>query len=354
MTRPPWVESYLNFCARSGPTPRTMRLYTYLVNSITNHYGLDLQTCTEQQLMAGLDKIRTAIKPSTYSLYSGITRRALNFLDREDLAKKIPQLKQPDRETRVKEQLLMSADIDRLIRGAGTRTERLLITLLYETGARCGEIANLRIRDLQFDEFSAILALTGKSGTRKRRVYAAVPDLRQHVNDHPLKDNPEAPLFLTHIGTRYGYPAIYDMMRKLGQRILKKPIHPHQLRHSKATLDSRHFTDREMMQLYGWKTPLMVGTYSHLSMRDVDEKDLTLHGLKPREETLRPIVNVQPCPVCKEENAPYSVYCGKCGCVLGSGTNGSIMTALQDGKFIAALVKNKQFIDALRKAVISA
>jgi integrase len=201
-------------------------------------------------------------------------------LNREALASKIPRVRKTDRETQVKEQLLTTGEVERLIRGAATRTQRLLIMLPYETGARCGEIANLRIRDLQFDEFSAILALTGKSGTRKRRVYASIPGLRSHLNDHPLKDNPEAPLFLTQYGTGFGYPAIYDMIRKLGQKVLKRRIHPHQLRHSKATVDSRHFTDREMMQLYGSETPLMVGVYSHLRMRDVDEKDLTLHGLK--------------------------------------------------------------------------
>lgn len=353
MTAPPWVQAYLNFCTRSGPSPKTMKLYTFLANSITNHYGLDLQTCTEEQLMAGLDRIRTRTQPASYRLYAGTARRALRFLDREALASKIPRVRKPDRVTQVKEQLLTPGEVEQLIRGAATRTQRLLVMLLYETGARCGEIANLRIRDLQFDEFSAILALTGKSGTRKRRVYASVPDLRQHLNDHPQKDNPEAPLFLTQYGTRFGYPAIYDMIRKLGYRILKKHIHPHQLRHSKATLDSRNFTDREMMELYGWKTPLMVSTYSHLSMRDIDGKDLALHGLKPREETLRPLVHVQRCPACREENAPYSVYCGKCGSVLGSGSDAEIMAALQDSKFISSLAKNQEFIRALKEALKS-
>jgi hypothetical protein len=224
--------------------------------------------------------------------------------------------------------------------------------LLFETGARAGEIGNLKIRDVQFDEFSAIIALTGKTGTRKRRVFDAVPDLRAHLNDHPQKTNPDAPLFLTQKGTPFGYEAIYDLITTLGLRVLGRRIHPHQLRHTKATQDSKYFTDREMMSLYGWKSPVMVGTYSHLSMRDVDNKELAVHGLKPREEALRPLVHVQRCPTCNEENAPFSVYCAKCGRVLSSGSD--ITAALQDSKFIENLAKNQQFISALKEALKSA
>lgn len=346
----PWTKTFLDHCARSSVQPTTMRIYSFLVQSITNHYGLDLQTCTETQLLTTMDNIRTRTKPSSYSLYAGTSRRILRFLDRKDLADKIPMVRKPDRATQIKDQLLSPNEVESLIRGARNRVQRLLVELLFETGARCGEIANLRIRDIQFDEFSAIVALTGKTGTRKRRVFDAVPDLRAHLNDHPQKDNPDAPLFLTQHGTRFGYSAIYDLIRTLGSKILKKDIHPHQLRHSKATQDSKFFTDREMMELYGWKSPIMVGTYSHLSMRDVDDKDLVLHGLKPREEVLRPLVHAQHCPTCKEANAPFSIYCVKCGHVLGTGDT-DIGAALQDSKFIKSLASNAEFIEALRKAL---
>jgi integrase len=350
MSKVPWTKAFLDSCARVGVAPKTMRTYRFLVKSITNDYGLDLQTCSEEQLMATLDRIQARTKPSSYALYAGQTRRMLRFLDRDKLAKKVPRVRKPDRTTQVKEKVLPAGDVERLIRGARNRIQRLIVTLLYETGARPGEIANLSVRDLQFDEYSAILALTGKTGTRKRRVYLATPDLRGHINDHPLKDNPNAPLFLTQQGTRFGYPAIYDLIKTLGSKVLKKRINPYQLRHTKATLDSMSFTDRQMMELFGWRTPLMVSTYSHLSMRDVDAKDLAVHGLKPREETVQPIASVLRCPSCQEDNAAFSVYCVKCGHVLSSG-NADLIAALQDGKFISSLAKNPQFIEALRKAL---
>ena len=65
--------------------------------------------------------------------------------------------------------------------------------------------------------------------------------------------------------------------------------------------------------LFGWKRPDMVGVYSHLSMRDVEDKDLVLHGMKRKEEVLRPLVKIQVCAECSQENAPVAIYCVQCG-----------------------------------------
>jgi hypothetical protein len=75
-----------------------------------------------------------------------------------------------------------------------------------------------------------------------------------------------------------------------------------------------------MMKLFGWKRPEQVSVYSHLSMRNVEEKDLVLHGLKPREEILRPLTEIRTCPTCSQENAPIALYCAKCGGIYSKTT----------------------------------
>lgn len=66
------------------------------------------------------------------------------------------------------------------------------------------------------------------------------------------------------------------------------------------------------MLSHGWSTPTTVGVYSHLSMKDLDDKVLTLHGIKPKEEIMKSIVQVQKCENCGEDNAPYAIYCQNC------------------------------------------
>jgi ribosomal protein L40E len=68
---------------------------------------------------------------------------------------------------------------------------------------------------------------------------------------------------------------------------------------------------------FGWKRADMVGVYAHLSARDVDDKELRLHGLKESGEADEPLIEIRQCPNCQAENAPVAMYCQKCGAVLG-------------------------------------
>jgi hypothetical protein len=103
-----------------------------------------------------------------------------------------------------------------------------------------------------------------------------------------------------------------------------------------------------MMKLFGWKRPDMVGVYSHLTMKDVEDYDLMLHGLKRREEILRPLVQVVKCPKCGEENAPVAMYCAKCGEVLVSQDLDKLMA---DRNFMEQFVNHPTFQGALKKAL---
>jgi integrase len=266
-----------------------------------------------------------------------LIKAVLKFLGRKDLAAEVPEPKRPDPEDSIK--VLAPEDVQKLIQRAPSLRDRLLFELLDETGARRGEIVAMRIRDVQFDEYGAIVWLRGKSGIRRRRVYASVPDLRDYINNHPRREDPDSPLWLTFHGEPFTNDTLYRRIKVLGKRILGRPIYPHMFRHTRATEDSRYFTDREMMMLYGWKRPDMVGVYSHLSMRDVEDKDLVLHGMKRKEEVLRPLVKIQVCPECCQENAPVAIYCVKCGAVLPNEQLATMKKLLNDRPFIESVMK---------------
>jgi integrase len=344
-----WIQGFLDAAKRRGLSPRTIESYAEILQRITNHQKLDLETCSQQELFAFLDKTREKNSLGYYRLSVILTKMSLKFLKRKDLAEAIEFPKQRDPAASIK--VLPPEEVEKLIREAPRLQDRLIVELLYESGARRGELANLAIRDIQFDEYGAILWLNGKTGTRRRRVYSCVADLREHINNHPLRDKPNAPLFFNPRGGPYTHDSLYRCVRRLGKRILGKGIYPHQFRHTRATEDSRHFTDREMMKLFGWKGPQMVGIYSHLSMRDVEDKDLVLHGLKPREEVLRPLVEAQFCPKCNQENAPIAVYCVKCGAILPNQHLAGLDKIMAEPDFIKRLINSESFKEALRKAL---
>jgi integrase len=344
-----WIEGFLDAAKRRGLSPKTIETYSDTLNRITNHQKLNLETCTQQEAFAFLDKKREASSPSYYTLHVNIIKMALTFLKRKDLAEAIEFPRQRHRGESIK--MLAPEEVERLIRGAPTLQDRLLVELFSETGGRRGELARVRIRDIQFDQYGAILWLNGKTGVRRRRVYACVPELREHINNHPQRANPDALLFYKQTGEPYTYGTLYRRIKKIGDRILGKAICPKMFRHTRATEDSRHFTDREMMMLFGWKGPQMVGVYSHLSMRDVEDKDLMLHGLKRREEVLRPLVEAQFCPKCNQENGPIAVYCVKCGAILPNEQLAGLDKIMAEPDFIKRLINSDSFKEALRKAL---
>jgi integrase/recombinase XerD len=325
-----------------GVKPFTLGLYADLLRTITQRYHLDLTTCTLEELQSKLADIETGHKPTYYRELVSCVKICLKHLKRRDLYDEIANPRLPNRAEIIKDKLLTDQEIRQLIRKAPSLADRLVIELFNETGARRGELLNLKIKSVQFDKYGAILTLTGKSGTRRRRVYNAVPDLRQYINNHPNRKNPEAPLLLSRWNTPYHASGFYERIRLLGREILGRSIHPHQFRHSTATRDASMFTDREMMSLMGWSSAAMVGVYSHLSMRDVENKDLVLHGLK-RKEILRPIAGVQRCPKCRSDNAPIATYCQECGSVL------SKQTGQLDSESKQTIESMQAQIDELRK-----
>jgi integrase len=344
-----WVEAFLESCKRRGLSENTIICYRYRLRDIINHQALNLESCSEAELFSSLDGFREKHSLAYYGLQVAVMKRALKFLGRKELAEKIEHPRRPDRAATIK--VLPQEDVERLIREAPNLQDRLVVELLDELGGRRSEVARLRIRDAQFDEYGAILWLNGKTGTRRRRIYASVPDLREQINNHPQKNDPDAALFLNSQGKPFSTDTLYDHVKKLGRRILGKEICPKMFRHTRATHDASYFTDSEMMLLFGWKTADMVRVYAHLSMRDVEEKDLVLHGLKPREEILRPLVHVQRCPSCGEENAPIAIYCVKCGGILPNEQLAGLDRILAEPDFMKRLVNSESFKDALRKAL---
>jgi integrase len=317
-----WVGEFVAWKRRGGshggsPNERSLGEYAYVLYRVEHKFGLNLHTATLDEVNRFLDEYRAKHALNGYIQVVSVIKDALNYLKRKEISGEIRIPKRASPDENIREQLIRPEEIERLINGAPTLRDRLLIELFDELGNRRGEMANLRVKDVQFDQYSAVLWLRGKTGTGSRRVYRAVPDLRTYLNDHPFKEQPEYPLLLTIDNSKpLSYQQIYIRIRTLSKRILKRPIHPHQFRHTRATEDAKWFNDREMMKLNRWRTSKTIETYTHLTMRDVDDKDLVLHGMKAKQEILRPIAETIRCPECHEENAPIAIYCVKCGNTL--------------------------------------
>lgn len=336
--------------------PGTRSTYLWQLVRLKKHLpsGRSLVNISSEELLAAMARVADAAKANGYQTFAISVRRFYSSMGREDL---IAKIRIPRRPSKLPE-ILSETEIKQLMERAsgpeGSLRNRLIIELLWETGCRVGELCALKIKDIQFDKYSAIIHLTGKTGERRVRAFTCKPDLIEFLNQHPFKNNPNEYFFLSSLGAAGHYHRLTDtgirvMLAKLSRQVLNKRIHPHQLRHTRATQLSRYLTDRELKIFGGWKRTQMLEVYSHLSGRDVDDKMLALHGIKINEkEDFGLSVKVCRNQECQAENSPMAIYCQKCGEPLAAETADSI---LKDPEFIQKLAKNKEFIDALKKAL---
>lgn len=63
------------------------------------------------------------------------------------------------------EDLLNEIEVKALIDACDNPRDRATVSLLYESGIRVSELANLRIKHIVFDEYGAQVVVSGKTGT---------------------------------------------------------------------------------------------------------------------------------------------------------------------------------------------
>jgi len=214
------------------------------------------------------------------------------------------------------ENLLTPEEAKRLIKGADKKRDKALIAILWETGARVGELGCLRIKDISFDDFGGKALLNGKTGMRKVRIVHSAPYILDWLNEHPFSKDVNAPLWIC-LGQKTCERVCYNTIVKIllmakARAGINKPINPHHFRHSRATYMAQHLTEAQMKEYFGWgQDSTMAARYVHLSGKQVDDAILRMCGLK-KKEAEKDILKREPCPRCKNLNEVNSDYCQKC------------------------------------------
>jgi len=226
--------------------------------------------------------------------------------------------------------LLTQDDIDALLDGCRNSRDKAFIALLWESGARIGEIIDLTVGDLEDQEHGKKIVIDGKTGQRRLPLIESTPYLSRWISDHP---NPEkdAPLWckLNDGGSSLTYEYIRQKLlgRAAKRADIEKPVNPHHFRHSRATYLANEITESQLRVWFGWSpgssTP---SKYVHLSGRDIDDTYQKLHGVKSEEEEEED-QTVEQCPRCDEINQPDAAFCVQCGQGLDAGAIMEVETA---------------------------
>ncbi len=220
------------------------------------------------------------------------------------------------------EELLTEEEVKALSEQAEHPRDKAFVQMLYESGCRIAELLTLRIRNVSFDDYGAILRVSGKTGDRRVRIVASAPSLASWLDIHPKRNDSECPLWLSRASRKILLPFNYStaniLLRRLAKKAgIKKRVNPHLFRHSRATALANKLTEAQMKEYFGWtQSSEMASVYVHLSGRDVDSAILQLHGLKNGQEKKEDSFRAKDCHRCKQPNSPTSKFCTKCGAVL--------------------------------------
>jgi len=214
--------------------------------------------------------------------------------------------------------ILTKEEVQLLIKSAQSIRDKAFISLLYELGARIGEVGNLNIKDVTRTEYGYLIDLKGKTGTRTPLVVFSASVLSMWLNNHPLKNTPEAPLWVMKVSGEHKR-MMYDSLRALVIRIterakITKRVHPHLFRHTRVShiLLDKSMNESQVKVYFGWTSGSnMIGQYTHITSSNVNDAILSMYGiikLNDKEDELK----VKKCVFCSEINPKEAKFCYKC------------------------------------------
>jgi site-specific recombinase XerD len=319
------MTKFLQELAARNLSPHTREIYMQRIRGFQKWFKKPLTTTTADDIRAYIRFMQDSGRaPYSIKISTTVLKHFFGFwMGKTD----VKELKTPKGERPVPK-TLDENEVLAILKAGATPYEKALVAVLYEGGLRLGELQNIKVGDLEVDQYGVKITVNGKSGERPIRLIHSAPYIQAFLEHHPFREDLKAHLFYGRVRDKTGCrmdPAraispngLNRILRRLARRagVNGKRIYPHLLRHSRATVLSKNMTDRELMTVFGWKTPAMVSVYSHLSMRDVEDKLLTLAGMKSKGEEKPSPLTPKYCPRCKHLNPATSRFCSQCSMVL--------------------------------------
>lgn len=195
--------------------------------------------------------------------YKLTLKRYLVFTDHKELAclirlPKVHTYKLP-------EELITPEDIADLLAVARSDQDIAFVFVLWESGARIGELLSLRRKHVQFDALGVVLIVDGKTGMRRVRLIESAAHLDQWISCGSLR--PDDPVFPN------TYRAYAKRLKVLARRAgIGKRVYPHLFRHSRATFLAGYLTEAQLCAYMGWTiASAMPRIYVHLNGHDLDQ-----------------------------------------------------------------------------------
>jgi integrase len=293
----------------------------------------------------------------TYNLYRVLLVRFFKWLYFPDMEQdkrqkppviqNIPQLRRKELSTYKPSDLWTEQDHVIFLKYCPNLRDRCYHAIARDSSCRVHEILALKLKDIIFKsaenyQYAEVL-VNGKTGSRQIPLIDSIPYLKDWLDNHPQKGNPNAFLicgFGKSLGRRissYRVNRIYHKYKvglftkliseinsdlpsqdkQIITQLLNKPWNPYILRHSALTDKSKVLKEHVLRQHAGWSgRSQMHLKYLHYFGNESSESILEAYGIVTTNEHTINSSKPKQCPNCLEPNKPDSKFCVKCRMVL--------------------------------------
>lgn len=232
------IESFISSKRIEGCSDRTIKYYKEIIDKFNDSFDKSIKKISTEEIRSYLSNYKemSTCGSTTIDNIRRVLSSFFSWLEDEDYIIKSPirrihRIKTP---TTVKE-VLTDENLEKLRDECENIRDLSLIELLISTGMRVGELVNLNISNLNFEDRSCIVL--GK-GNKEREVYFDAKT-KLHLKEYISKrnDNNDA-LFvsLREPHQRLSISGIELIVRNLGVNTNINKVHPHKFRRTLATM----------------------------------------------------------------------------------------------------------------------
>lgn len=232
-----YLEMFLDAKTIEGCSERTIQYYRVTIKKMFESVTEIVRKITTEDMRTYLSeyqKLNNCSKVTVDNVRRNISS-FFSWLEEENHILKSPMKRIHKIKTnqQVKE-IINDEEIEKLRDKCLCKRDLAIVDLLYSTGIRVGELVNLNIQDINFEDRECVVF--GKGG-KERKVYfdaKAKLHLQAYINSR-TDDNSALFVTLDAPYDRLKISGVEIRMRKLGRSINLTKIHPHKFRRTMAT-----------------------------------------------------------------------------------------------------------------------
>ena len=257
-------KEYLDLLIRRRYSENTIKVYSSLFKEFIQFYSkIKPEDITEDEIRKYQDYLVKKRKISISTQNQAIN--AIKFYYEKVLGKEKGEyyIERPIKEKKLPE-IISERELLQILRVTDNIKHKSIITVLYSSGVRRGELINLRIKDVDFDK-KIIFVRAGKG--KKDRTTILADHAALVLNKYLKLYKPNYWLFEGIKRKQYSAASVGSLVKKASIKArLNKIVRPHMLRHSFATHMLEQGVDLRYIQtLLGHGSPKTTQIYTRVT-----------------------------------------------------------------------------------------